>query len=134
MQSADERHNLMTHNQRDGKLVRVISEFVGRDRNWVEYQAGQVAASFREQSREGGVIYMYDGGRSMWLKIETDSRGGLALGFFAWGPVRSRPTAWNPGPPPMKWSDSRYGFAIEEDCNGEEETQAGRDRCEVAAG
>jgi hypothetical protein len=34
----------------------------------------------------------------------------------------------------MKWSDSRYGFAIEEDCNGEEETQAGRDRCEVAAG
>jgi len=38
------------------------------------------------------------------------------------------------GPPPMKWSDSKYGFAIEEDCNGEEETQAGRDRCEVAAG
>jgi hypothetical protein len=37
-------------------------------------------------------------------------------------------------PPPMKWSDSKYGFAIEEDCNGEEETQAGRDRCEVAAG
>jgi biotin operon repressor len=38
------------------------------------------------------------------------------------------------GPPPMKWSDSKYGFAIEEDCNGEEETQAGRDRCEVASG
>jgi len=38
------------------------------------------------------------------------------------------------GPPPMKWSDSKYGFAIEEDCNGEEETQTGRDRCEVAAG
>ena len=38
------------------------------------------------------------------------------------------------GPPPMKWSDSKYGFAIEEDCNGEEETQARRDRCEVAAG
>jgi hypothetical protein len=31
----------------------------------------------------------------------------------------------------MKWSDSKYGFAIEEDCNGEEETQPGRDRCEV---
>jgi hypothetical protein len=26
------------------------------------------------------------------------------------------------------------GIAIEEDCNGEEEAQAGRDRCEVAAG
>jgi len=38
------------------------------------------------------------------------------------------------GPPPMKWSDSKYGFAIEEDCNGEEETQPGRDRCEVASG
>jgi hypothetical protein len=38
------------------------------------------------------------------------------------------------GPPPMKWSDSKYGFATEEDCNGEEATQAGRDRCEVAAG
>jgi hypothetical protein len=24
------------------------------------------------------------------------------------------------GPPPMKWSDSKYGFATEEDCNGEE--------------
>ena len=37
------------------------------------------------------------------------------------------------GPPPMKWSDSKYGIAIEEDCHGEE-AQAGRDRCEVAAG
>src|SRR6476646_6057198 len=37
------------------------------------------------------------------------------------------------GPPPMKWSDSRYGFATEEDWNGEE-AQTGRDRCEVAAG
>ena len=43
-------------------------------------------------------------------------------------------TSRSTGPPPMKWSDSKYGFAIEEDCNGEEETQAGRDRCEVAAG
>ena len=25
-----------------------------------------------------------------------------------------------------------YGFATEEDCNGEEETRAGRSRCEVA--
>jgi hypothetical protein len=24
------------------------------------------------------------------------------------------------GPPPMKWSDSKYGVATEEDCNGEE--------------
>jgi hypothetical protein len=24
------------------------------------------------------------------------------------------------GPPPMKWSDSKYGYATEEDCNGEE--------------
>ena len=23
-------------------------------------------------------------------------------------------------PPPMKWSDSKYGYASEEDCNGEE--------------
>ena len=36
------------------------------------------------------------------------------------------------GPPPMKWSDSKYGFATEEDWNGEE-AQTGRDRCEVAA-
>ena len=33
----------------------------------------------------------------------------------------------------MKWSDSKYGFATEEDCNGEE-TQARRDRREFAAG
>ena len=24
------------------------------------------------------------------------------------------------GPPPMKWSDLKYGFATKEDCNGEE--------------
>ena len=24
------------------------------------------------------------------------------------------------GPPPVKWSDLKYGIAIEEDCNGEE--------------
>jgi hypothetical protein len=24
------------------------------------------------------------------------------------------------GPPPMKWSDWKYGYATEEDCNGEE--------------
>ena len=38
-----------------------------------------------------------------------------------------------PDPPPMKWSDSKYGIAIEEDYHGEE-TQAGRGRCEVATG
>jgi hypothetical protein len=27
-------------------------------------------------------------------------------------------------PPPLKWSDSKYGFLPEEDCNAEEETQA----------
>ena len=36
-------------------------------------------------------------------------------------------------PPPMKWSDSKYGIAIEEDYHGEE-TQAGRGGCEVATG
>jgi hypothetical protein len=35
--------------------------------------------------------------------------------------------------PPIQWSDSKYGFATEEDCNAEE-AQAGRDRCKVAAG
>ena len=35
---------------------------------------------------------------------------------------------------PMKRADSKYGFAAEDDCNGEEARQAGRDRCEVAAG
>ena len=27
-------------------------------------------------------------------------------------------------PPPLKWSDSKYGFLAEEDCNAKEETQA----------
>ncbi len=34
-------------------------------------------------------------------------------------------------PPPMKWSDSKYGFLPEEDRYGEEEIQGGRDRCEA---
>jgi hypothetical protein len=31
-----------------------------------------------------------------------------------------RPQVLVVDPPPMKWSDSKYGFATEEDCNGEE--------------
>jgi len=37
-------------------------------------------------------------------------------------------------PPPLKWSDSKYGFLPEEDCDAEEETQAGRDCCQAAPG
>ena len=36
--------------------------------------------------------------------------------------------------PPLKWSDSNYGFLPEEDINGEEEIQGGRDRLEAASG
>src|SRR5947209_4067240 len=33
----------------------------------------------------------------------------------------------HPDPPPLKWSALEYGFRPEEDRDGEEETQAGRD-------
>jgi len=35
-------------------------------------------------------------------------------------------------PPPMKWSDSKYGFLPEEDRYAEEKTQGGRDRAASA--
>jgi hypothetical protein len=38
-----------------------------------------------------------------------------------------------PDPPPLKWSDLRYVFDIQEDCNGKEAIQARRDRREAAA-
>src|SRR5262249_38367201 len=37
-------------------------------------------------------------------------------------------------PPPLKWSDLRYVFDIQEDCNGKEALQARRDRREAAPG
>ena len=37
-------------------------------------------------------------------------------------------------PPPSKWSALKYGNVPEEDHDAEEETQAGRDRRQVAAG
>jgi hypothetical protein len=36
--------------------------------------------------------------------------------------------------PPSKWSTVSYVFALEEDCDAEEDLQAGRDRRQVAAG
>ena len=36
--------------------------------------------------------------------------------------------------PPLKWSSLRYGFAMKEDNNGEEETYGRRDRFEAASG
>jgi hypothetical protein len=36
------------------------------------------------------------------------------------GRVEGANRAADSGPPPMKWSDSKYGYATEEDCNGEE--------------
>ena len=36
--------------------------------------------------------------------------------------------------PPLKWPTVSYGFALKEDCNAEEELQAGRDRRQAAAG
>jgi len=100
--SVEERHNLITHNLVNGKLASVISEFVGSDKYWAEYQDGKVAASFREQARDGRSIFLYDGGRSMWLKIDGDDRGGLALGSWARGSLSQRPTLWTPLDP-VKW-------------------------------
>jgi transposase InsO family protein len=37
-------------------------------------------------------------------------------------------------PPPLKWSDSKYGFLPEEDSDAEEEIQGGRDRFKAAPG
>jgi len=37
-------------------------------------------------------------------------------------------------PPPLKWSDSKYGFRPEEDCDAEEETPSRRDCREAAPG
>src|SRR6266576_4148601 len=41
---------------------------------------------------------------------------------------------WLSDPPPLKWSDLRYVFDIQEDCNGKEALQARRDRREAAPG
>ncbi len=102
MQSAEERHNLMTHDQVNGKIVRVISEFVGRDKNWVEYHASDIAASFREMTRDARSIFLYDKGRSIWVKIDVDKRGGFSIGYFARGPASPMPSNWTPLDP-TKW-------------------------------
>src|SRR5215813_247723 len=62
---------------------------------------------------------------------DTPLRSGLLHPHFAWdtsflGVV--------PDPPPLKWSDLRYVFDIQEDCNGKEAIQARRDCREAAAG
>ena len=65
-----------------------------------------------EMSRDNPPIARYDQGRKLcgprtilpWF--DAALRAGIPLS--------------EGGPPPMKWSDSKYGFATEEDCNGEE--------------
>jgi hypothetical protein len=39
-------------------------------------------------------------------------------------PERQRNSQRNLDPPPLKWSDLRYVFDIEEDCNGKKAIQA----------
>jgi hypothetical protein len=59
-----------------------------------------------------------------WLTSHRHSFGivMLCLGLLATAPVGSM----LPGidPPPLKWSDLRYVFDIQEDCNGKEAIQA----------
>ena len=45
---------------------------------------------------------------------------GLLAGGEGWHNNHHAAPASARDPPPMKWSDSKYGFATEEDCNGEE--------------
>lgn len=103
-QNADERHALITHNEKNGKFIDIISEFVGRDRNWIEYQHGEdIGAKFREIARVGPSILLYDKGRSIWLKIDVDPKAGLAIGSWNRGPLtEAPPSTWIPLDP-RKW-------------------------------
>jgi hypothetical protein len=59
-------------------------------------------------------------------RIDRPSRYPLSASHFFHPPeTTSAPNRQDRcDPPPVKWSDSKYGFLPEEDSNGEEETQA----------
>jgi TIR domain len=61
--------------------------------------------SFLDFDKHGGIAPGADWERTLYREIERAQAVILIL---------------TPGPPPMKWSDSKYGIATEEDCNGEE--------------
>jgi len=50
-------------------------------------------------------------GTGSWEEIESNGITSVIQGF-------------NIDPPPLKWSDLRYVFDIQEDCNGKEAIQA----------
>ena len=67
---------------------------------------------------------------SDWVNMGAIGGGGGGSGAGA--PMIDQFAAADP--PPLNWSDSKYGFLPEEDCNAEEETQAGRDRRQATSG
>src|SRR5262249_53594339 len=102
---------------------------------------------FRAQDGEANSVPANDDSSATWIYSLQVNHGGRAR--YA-RPLRRRRlqaprldlaqrqvegASWSTSdPPPLKWSDLRYVFDIQEDCNGKEAIQARRDCREAAAG
>ena len=68
------------------------------------------------------LVVAYSRERRIWGAVEGSIRG-RAKFSCAYDTPRT-PRQAGDDPPPLKWSDLRYVFDIQEDCNGKEAIQA----------
>ena len=94
--AGEDRLNVLTHNLKDGNYVRVVVEFSGRDRRWTEVQHGQTFAVFEELKRKGRSVFLFDEGRSIWVRLDVDGSGQFATGFWARGDRQKATPPWSP--------------------------------------
>ena len=66
---------------------------------------------------------------AFWVRQECLN----ASWFLSMADARIRIEEWS-DPPPVKWSDSKYGFLPEEDSDAEEKIQSGRYRLKASPG
>lgn len=92
----DERYGATSHRgQPDGSLRPIESEFRRNGRIWTEYQEGAAGPRFVEMRREAGRIYLHDGSRRLWLRLDTGSQG-RAVAHVGEGGPENIPSRWSP--------------------------------------
>ena len=75
-----------------GKYESTLSKWTGKDRKWSESQTdGKVLTDqWREIAREDNAIYLYDEGRTLWMKLEVKGTLGFAEASWATGKVAAK--------------------------------------------
>jgi hypothetical protein len=97
-----ERLTVVTHQNKDGTQVRTAVEFEGQQGRWTESLEGRRLATFVEVRRARNSIFLFDAGRSTWLRLDLQDDGHFASGYWARGTPHDIQPPWTPLDP-VNW-------------------------------